>query len=455
MLTPAEDMMSSAARFLIGDFYKSWQNICMRQKIHFIGIGGIGVSALARFYLHSGTGVSGSDLVSSEITEELKRIGVNIVIGKHARTNIPKGTNLAIYTSATSKDNPERLEAKKRKIKTLSYAEALGEITKKYKTITVSGSHGKSTTTAMAALVLEEGYFDPTVIIGTKLKEFGGSNFRAGKGSYLMLEADEWNKSFLKYSPYIAIVTIIDAEHLDTYKSLKGAQKVFAMFLKKVPKGGMIIANKDNKPLFEVAKKFKKNVIWYSLDDPEAQKIRSLLRVPGEHNISNALAAYRLGKLLGMPESAILKALGRFSGTWRRFDIRGSFQGATIIDDYGHQPTEIKATIKAAREKYPFRRIWCVYQPHQYQRLAYLWKDFIQAFDMADTICLLPVYDVAGRETKASKTKVNSEKLSHELLKRGKQSFHCNSFAEAKKLLSSRIKKDDIVLMMGAGDIYK
>lgn len=436
----------------------------MVKKIHFIGIGGIGVSALARFYMHAGASVSGSDLAQSEITDELAKTGIKIFIGTHKRTNIPKSATHIIYTAAVPKNNPELLEAKKLGIKTLSYAEALGEISKQYKTITISGSHGKSTTTALAALVLEEGYFDPTVIVGTKLKEFNGSNFRPGRGSHLILEADEWNKSFLKYHPTIAIVTNIDAEHLDTYKNLTGAQKVFESYLKRVPKDGKIIANKDNEALFSVAKKFstkggstsgaKSLVLWYSLQDPETAKIRQILRVPGDHNVSNALAAFRLGKYLGIPEPIILRALSKFNGTWRRFDLRGMFQGALVIDDYGHHPTEIKATIQAAREKFPFRRIWCVYQPHQYQRLAFLWNDFLEAYDMADNICLLPVYDVAGRETKKAKAKVNSEKLSHALLSRGKQSFHCQSFAEAKKFLSSHIKKGDVILMMGAGDIY-
>lgn len=423
-------------------------------KTHFIGIGGIGVSALAKYYLSQGVKVSGSDLVSSEITEELERLGAKISSGKHKKTNLPKDVEKVIYTSAISRDNPEFKAAKSRCIRIQSYPEAVGELTKKYETITVSGAHGKSTTTALAALILEEGYFDPTVIIGTKVKEFGNSNFKKGLGSHLLLEADEWNKSFLNYSPKIAVVTNVDVEHLDTYKTATGVEKAFQEYLSKVPQDGVIIANRDDERLQKMAKKFGKKVIWYSLDDREAPVIRKVLKVPGEHNVSNALAALTLGRALGIHEPNIIRAISKFSGAWRRFDFQGVLDGAFIFSDYGHHPSEIKATIKAARERFPLRRVWCVYQPHQYQRLSYLWDDFVEAFDGADRVCLLPVYDVAGRETKKAKTAVNSLKLSRELASRGKNVVHLNSFAKAKEFLRAHTRPRDVLLIMGAGDIY-
>jgi len=423
-------------------------------KIHFIGIGGIGVSALAKYYLSIGAAVSGSDLVSSEITEELERLGVHIFIGKHKIGNLPKNTVKVIYTSATSKDNAELKEAKKRKLPIVSYAEALGELSRSYQTITVSGAHGKSTTTILSALVLEAGYLDPTVIVGTKAREFGNSNFRRGYGPYLLIEADEWNKSFLNYSPKIAVVTNIDAEHLDTYKNVTEVEKTFQKFLAKVPKDGAIVVNKDNARLYKVAKKFGKIVHWYSLNDSAAKKIREVLRAPGEHNVSNALAAFKLGKIFGIREPDIFHALSHYSGAWRRFEFKGVVNGAFIFTDYGHHPNEVRATLKAARERFPSKRIWCVYQPHQYQRLMYLWNEFLSAFDLADIVCLLPVYDVAGRETKTAKSKVNSQQLSQEILKRGKNVHHLNSFASAKKFIISNAKQGDIILIMGAGDIY-
>jgi len=436
-------------------------------NIHFIGIGGIGVWALAKYYLSQGAQVSGSDLVSSEITEELAKLGAKITIGNHKKTNIPNGAAKVIYTAALDDHNPELREAKRRKLKVQSYPEAIAELTKKYTTITISGAHGKSTTTALVALILEEGYFDPTVIIGTKVKEFGDTNFRRGYGKYLVLEADEWNKSFLLYSPQIAVITNIDAEHLDTYKNVSQIEKTFQRFLEQLPADGAIIANYDDERLRKVAKHFQEKVKWYSLQDPLVETVRRLIKIPGEHNVSNALAAVTLGRYLGIREPAILHALSRFSGTWRRFEFKGILEpvmcrgfrqqanGVFVFADYAHHPAEIRATIIAARQRFPFRRIWCVYQPHQYQRLSYLWNDFVTAFDGADRICLLPVYQVAGRENKKAKVKVSSANLNRELLKRGKNTDYCRTFPEAAELLTREARPGDVVLIMGAGDIYR
>ncbi len=422
--------------------------------IHFIGIGGIGVSALARYYLAKEALVSGSDLTPSEITSELARLGARIVVGSHSPFNLPAETETVIYTAATPKSNPELKEAKRRKLKVASYAEAIGELTRQFKAVTVSGAHGKSTTAALTALVMEEGCLDPTVIIGTKVREFGDSNFRPGRGAHLVLEADEWNKSFLHYSPQIAVVTNIDAEHLDTYKTVEAVEDVFREYMAKVPREGAIIANADDERLARVAKGFRKKVVWYSQKDQAAETLRRILRIPGSHNVSNALAALTVGRTLGIAEPDILRAISCFRGSWRRFEFRGFLKGAQIISDYGHHPAEITATLAAARERFPMRRVWCVYQPHQYQRLKYLWKDFVSAFDSADRVCLLPVYDVAGRETKSAKQAVNSIKLAHALQERGKNAWHVHSFDQAKQFLHSEVHRGDIILMMGAGDIY-
>jgi len=425
------------------------------ESIHFIGAGGIGVSALAKYFLARGARVSGSDIKETEITNELVKLGARIKIGLHKAQNIPLGTARVIYTAAVRIENPEYREAKQRRLPTQSYAEAIGELTKKYETITISGAHGKSTTTALAALILEEGYCDPMVIIGTKVKEFGDSNFRGGYGPYLVLEADEWNKSFLNYSPKIAIITNIDTEHLDTYKNLDDVKKAFLQYLKKIPSDGMVIANWDDSNVKDVVWQSKKQVIWYSRKDRDAEEIKKHLKIPGEHNLSNALAASRLGSYLGIPYVHILQALSGFRGVWRRFEFKGMDKnGAYVISDYGHHPKEIMATIAGARERYPLRRVWCVYQPHQYQRLQYLWNDFTAAFDMADRVVLLPVYDVAGRETKLARDTVNSKKLAKELVERGKLATYHPSFGAAKRVIADESKKGDIILVMGAGDIY-
>jgi len=423
-------------------------------SIHFIGIGGIGVSALAKYYLAIGAEVSGSDLAHSEITADLAAAGARVILGPHSAFNLAQATDRVIYTAAAPKTNPELKEAKRRKIPTQTYAEAVGDLTREFKTITISGSHGKSTTTAMTALVLEDGWCDPTVIIGTKMPEYGDSNFRHGRGGHLVLEADEWNKSFLHYSPQIAAITNIDAEHLDTYKTAAGVEKAFTEYLAKVPADGAIIANAGDARTARVVKKFGGRVKWYSADSRDGTMVKNILKVPGRHNVSNALAAQAVGRALGIPESAILQALSRFHGTWRRFEFKGMFNGGHIFNDYGHHPTEIASTLAAARERFPLRRVWCVFQPHQYQRLKYLWSDFLNAFDLADRVVLLPVYDVAGRETAAAKNAVNSEKLSDALAARGKRVSHAASFTDATSLLRAEVRKGDAVLLMGAGDIY-
>ncbi len=422
--------------------------------IHFVGIGGIGVSALVRYYLAMGAGVSGSDLAASELTDELSRLGIAIKIGSHKKSNVPKDATRVICTPATPQDNVELKEARQRGLPIQTYPEALGELTKTYETITISGSHGKSTTTALVSLALEEGYFDPTVIIGVKLREFGGSNFRRGRGPYLVIEADEWNRSFLNYSPEHAVVTNIDREHMDTYTTLEELEETFAEYLAKVPPSGVIVANADDPTLAKVARTFGEKVKWYSLRDPEARLVKPVLKIPGEHNLSNALAAFRLARALGVFEHDILRGLSRFSGAWRRFELRGIINGAFIIADYGHHPNEIKATIQAARDRFPLRRIWCIFQPHQHQRLRFLWHDFVTAFDHADRISFLPVYDVAGRETEAAKQQVNSLKLAKEIKKRHKDVSYLDSFDDAEKHINAEAHPGDIILLMGAGDIY-
>lgn len=412
------------------------------------------MSALARFYIAKGHQVTGSDLHASEITDGLARDGVTIHIGPQRAAHLPKETHTVIYTAATLSMNPELKAALKRGIEIKLYAQAIGDLTRQYRTITISGSHGKSTTTALSALVLEDGYHDPTVIVGTKLNEFGGLNFRHGRGTYLVLEADEWNRSFLNYQPEIAVVTNIDAEHLDTYGSVENVEQSFQEYLEKVPRHGKIIANYDDERLRNIAKKFGMKVKWYSLKDPEAGIVRFVLRIPGNHNVSNALAALNLGRVLGIAETHILQALSHFTGAWRRFEFMGMLNGAFVLNDYGHHPSEITTTLAAARLRFPFRRIVCVYQPHQYQRLAHLWDGFISAFDLADHVLMLPVYDVAGRETDSARKSVNSEKLVEKITARGKHAEHSASFDHAKQWIHNNSKDGDVVMIMGAGDIY-
>jgi UDP-N-acetylmuramate--alanine ligase len=422
--------------------------------IHFIGIGGIGMSALAQWYLSCGDTVSGSDLVASDITRRLCMAGADIFVGSIGHPPIAPDIDLVVHTAAVAPSHPELSDAKAKGIACRTYARALAPLTKQHKTIAIAGAHGKSTTTALTALVLEDSHFDPTVIVGTKLAEFGNTNFRRGYGGYLVLEADEYNKSFLHYTPHIAVLTNIDAEHLDTYGTVSQVQAAFAKFLNRVGKDGAIVANKDDARTLRVAKKFGRRVSWYSLDDPEARIVRRVLRVPGEHNISNALAALHVGRRLGALEPDILTALARFQGAWRRFELLGMRDGAFVVSDYAHHPREIIATLRAAREQFPIRRIWCIFQPHHYSRLASLWKSFHTAFDMADRVVILPVYEVAGRERAAIRNpRISAASLTDTLTKKGKDAYYLAERKDFHAYIDAHARAGDVLLFLGAGDI--
>lgn len=392
---------------------------------------------MAQYYLAKGHQVSGSDLVASEITDFLKKKGIKIKIGNSAK-NIQKDLGLVVYSPAVKKDNPELLKAKTYKLKAISYPEALGELTKEHYTIAVAGSHGKSTTTSMIALILIAAGLDPTVIVGTKLKEFNNSNFRMGKGKLLVVEACEYDDSFLHYFPKIAVVTNIDKEHLDYFKTFANVKKAFRQFINKLPSDGYLV----NK---------------FSINQPEAKKVKKVLQVPGDHNVLNALAALQVARILAIPDKITLKALSDFTGTWRRFEeklIKLKAKSFTIISDYGHHPSEIMATLAAAREKYPKNKIICIFQPHQHQRTFYLFKDFVKVFKKApvDQIVITDIYDVAGRETKTINAEVSSEKL---VKKINKKHIIYLPAAELENFIRQNINHGDVLTIMGAGDIYK
>lgn len=433
-------------------------------KVHFIGIGGIGVSALAKYYLEKDCQVTGSDLVSSEITEALRKKGAQLLIGRHKAKNLPSNSELVIYSPAVPRDNPELKKAKKLKIKCLSYPEALGELTKQYFTIAVSGTHGKSTTASMIGLLLVKAGFDPTVILGTKLKEFGNSNCRVGKSQYLVIEADEHFASFLNYWPKIIVLTTIEADHLDYYKNLKNILKTFRKYISHLPKDGWLVANKDDENIQKILtsklkiqnSKFKFKIENYSSRQPEAKKLRKILKIPGKHNVSNSLAVLTVAKILKIPDKVSFQALSEYRGSWRRFEIKETKidnKKITLVSDYGHHPTEIRVTLKAAREKYPKKKIWCIYQPHQYQRTYYLFEDFVKVFREApiDKLIVTDIYDVAGREEKEIKEKINSKKIIEGI----KKSFAI--YLPKEKIidyLKKNLKGREVVIIMGAGDIY-
>jgi len=414
------------------------------------------VSALAQYYLSKGHEVSGSDLVASEITYFLKEKGIKIFIGNSAE-NIKQDFDLVVHSPAVKSDNTEYKKAKELGIKNQSYPEALGDLTKELYTIAVAGAHGKSTTTAMIALVLTEARFDPTVIVGTKLKEFGNSNFRAGKSKFLVIEACEYDSSFLHYSPKIIVVTNVDKEHLDFFKTFNNVKKAFKKFMLKLPSDGFLVSNSDDKNI-PVVEEPKFKIQNYSITQPEAKKIKSVLQIPGQHNVLNALAVLQVARILEIPDKITFQALSEFKGTWRRFEERNSkiekFKNLKIISDYAHHPNEIMATLQAAREKYKKKKIWCVFQPHQHQRTYYLFDEFVKTFRNApiDEIIITDIYDVAGRETKKISRGVSSEKLVEKINRKNVLYIPMDGI---KKFVKENIKSGEVLIIMGAGDIYK
>src|SRR3989344_9100971 len=438
-------------------------------KFHFIGIGVIRVSALAQYYLEKGHTISGSDLAGSEITNAMAKRGMKVMIGNKAE-HITKDMDLVVYSPAIKPENTELAQAISYKLKAISYPQALGELTKQYVTIAVSGSHGKSTTTAMIALILIKAGIDPTVIVGTKLREFSDSNFRMGKSKYLVIEACEYDGSFLNYQPHIAVITNIDKEHLDYFKTFNNVILEFKKFISKLPADGFLIANKEDKNLVKIADgssgkagnsrvspKGTFTTKYYSTKQKEAAKLKKSLKIPGQHNVSNALAALEVARVLGVKDSISFKSLSEYKGSWRRFDVKeGKANGRkiTVVSDYGHHPTEVLATLTAAREKYPKKKIWCIFQPHQKQRTYYLFNDFAKLFKniKIDNIIITDIYDVAGREEKNINEKVDSQLLVQKIAKKNIQYMPING---AEKFVKENIKSREVLIIMGAGDIYK
>ena len=493
----------------------------MKPRIYFIGIGGIGTSALARWFLSKGYKVFGSDTSPSETTQELKKQGINVFLGQKA-SNLDKSINLVVHTAAVKAGNPEFDRAKELKIPIMSYAQALGSLTRQYKTIAIAGAHGKSTTTALMSLVLIKAKLDPTVIVGAKLKEFGGSNFRParrsfneggnGKGEYLIIEADEYANAFSNYYPWAAVVLNIDREHLDYYKNLSEIKNAFLGFIGNVKPGGILILNKDDKNLFSLKNKIEKiakaekiKIHWFGISGNRHiyQRLSASLKIIGKHNVSNSLAVYELARLMNIKEKDIFGALNSFHGAWRRMEYRGKFSAkggsreagqasssklqADVYDDYAHHPTEIKATLSGIAQKWPKRPLICVFQPHQTKRLTSLFKEFSGAFGDANCLILLDVFKVTGRENPSEVTQNISEKLAKVIKKRisGKKFSAKGGSREAGQASSSKLQdviylphskqknlkkvleniilnskfsilnSSAIIIMMGAGDIYK
>lgn len=413
------------------------------KKVHFIGVGGIGMSGLARLFLHAGMEVSGSDRAPSDITRALENEGVRF-FATQVKENIEEGTDLVIYTEALPKDHEELLEAKAKGIPTINYFDALGTVANEYYLIAVAGSHGKTTTTAMLIDVFEEAGLDPSAIVGS-LRSKTKSNYRAGKSKYFIAEACEYRRDFLSLEPDILVITNIEHEHVDYYKDLEAVQKAFRELAVKVPEDGFIVANLSDPNILPVIECLSCTVVDYRKYVDPLRK----LTMPGIHNQMNAGAVVATAEQVGITKVDAEKALTHFGGTWRRFEYKGECNGAKVYDDYGHHPTEIKATMQGAREFYPDREITIVFQSHTFTRTQELFADFVDVLALADHVIVLPIY--FAREENVSG--VSHTKLTDAIREKNKNVLALDTveevIAELKKSLSSK----DVVITMGAGDM--
>jgi len=449
--------------------------------LHIIGIGGIGVSAVAKLLFHEGKEVSGSDLIGGEIAEECRALGILVMTG-HRAENIPPSCDLVIYSDAVPEENPERRAAAERGISEMSYAEALGELSRRKRTIAVSGTNGKSTTTAMLGLMLEAAGFDPTVIVGSKVKTFPYGNLRVGKGDWLVVEGDEHRAHMLHLHPEMIVLTNVEEDHLDYYRDLAHIKDTFGEYISKLSLEGALVWNADDAACEDLAERSgAARTVSYGLEasaDYMARRITVAagkqefdimqggaheellgsvsLQIPGQFNVANALAAASAALALGVPFETVQKALAEFPGIWRRFERLGERHGAVIVSDYAHHPTSVRGTIVAAREFYPERSIVAVFQPHQHNRTKKLFKDFVQAFAGADVVIISDIYEVPGREEIEDRD-VSSHDLVAAIQKTRRKSeevVYGGGLEETKSLARALLAPDTLVLIMGAGDIY-
>ena len=439
------------------------------QHLHFVGIGGVGMSGIAEVLLNMGYRVTGSDARRGETVERLERLGAKVFIG-HDASNI-EGAHLVVYSSAVARDNVEVQAARLRGVPVIPRAEMLAELMRLKYGIAIAGTHGKTTTTSLVAAVLGAGGFDPTVVVGGRVHGLG-TNARLGQGEFLVAEADESDGSFLKLSPTIAVVTTIDAEHLDHYGDLDAVRAAFLAFANKVPFYGAVVLCLDQPNIQQMIPAVEKRVITYGLEasaDLTARRLEfagttarfevlrrgrplgpASLQVPGRHNVLNALAAVAVGLDLDMPFEVISGALAGFTGVQRRFQIRGDARGVLVVDDYGHHPAEIRATLAAAKAGYD-RRVITVFQPHRYSRTRDLRQEFLTAFNQSDVLVVMDIYGAGETPIPG----VSARDLAEGIAAHGHREVHYmnGDRAAVVAFLCESTRSGDLVLTLGAGDV--
>lgn len=440
--------------------------------VHFIGIGGISMSGLAEILLDEGFPISGSDSRKSELTDLLAQKGATIYIGQKA-SNIEDRPDLVVYTAAIHPDNEEYAAAKQADIPMLSRAELLGQIMDNYQdSVAVAGTHGKTTTTSMISQIMLTAKTDPTISVGGILASIGG-NIRVGQSEIFVTEACEYTNSFLHFHPRYSIITNVEAEHLDFFKDIDDIRHSFHQFAGNTADAGTLIINGEIPEIGSITDGLSCNVVTYGLcesDDYYAKNISYdaqacasytavcrgeelgtiTLHVPGAHNAANSLAALALCHIMGLPIDTITAGLAQFGGAKRRFEYKGTYHAATVIDDYAHHPTEVAATLQAATN-YPHNRIICVFQPHTYSRTKAFYQDFGKALSLADVIVLADIYAAREQNTEG----ITSELILNELQARGKECVYLPTFDEIEKYLSKKIMNNDLLITMGAGDVYQ
>jgi UDP-N-acetylmuramate--alanine ligase len=435
-----------------------------------MGIGGISMSGLAEVLLERGFKITGSDMKASPITEKLEHHGASIVYGQKAE-NITDDIDLVVYTAAIHPDNPEFQAVVQKGIPHMDRAELLGQMMSNYaNSIAVSGTHGKTTTTSMLSLIMLEGSCDPTISVGGILKDIDG-NIRVGRSQNFITEACEYTNSFLKFNPRIELILNVDADHLDFFKDIDDIRHSFRLFAEKLDENGILIINSAIPNMDFFTEGLPCKTISYGLNGSESYTAKNIvfdeyacgsydlfidgekaehiaLSVTGLHNVSNSLAAIAAAREIGVSLEHIKAGLLKFKGTDRRFEYKGQVNGVTVIDDYAHHPTEIEATLTAAKN-YPHRKIWCVFQPHTYTRTKALLKEFAKALSLADHVVLADIY--AAREVDTGE--IHSRDLQAEIQKYGIEADYFSSFEEIEKFLLKNCTHGDLLITMGAGDV--
>ncbi len=442
-----------------------------KYHIHFVGIGGIGMSGIAELLLNLGYRVSGSDVKASDITTNLARLGGTIHVGHRAEQI--SGADVVVVSSAIDAKNPEVAAARQAAIPVIPRAEMLAELMRLKYSVAVAGAHGKTSTTSLVANVLAGGGLDPTVVIGGKLKSLG-RNAVLGQGDFIVAEADESDGSFLKFSPAIAVVTNIDREHMDFYEDLDAIKNAFLSFIDRIPFYGLAVLCLDNEPLQGLLPRIKKRLITYGQSSQADYQARDIsfaemksrftvvhrghnlgqfhLAMPGMHNVTNALAAIAVGLELAIPLSSIKRSLETAEGVQRRLEIKGDINGVTVVDDYGHHPTEIQVTLEAVKENWPDHRKVVVFQPHRYTRTQALLEDFTRSFNNSDVLVVLPIYAAS----EAPIAGVSGEALGDCIRAHGHRNVTClNSLEACVDHLEKTLAPGDLLLTLGAGDVYR